>query len=329
VHAILRRRAPVAATFLPCLLLAASARAQVEPIRLVYRSYAGCPSESHFVREVTANVEHARPALGDEVARTFLVGTSPEGTKSRGFLQIIGTDGVVSRREVTGDTCEEVVSALALMITLAIDPITELPASPSRLDAGTRLDAGVTASPGALNPWHWGAGIDGQLLAGFVPGWAPGGGAFVDLASPASGALAPSFRVTLLGATADPTFIGGVGARITWLTARAEGCPGRLSVGSLSVTACLDLDAGVLLSEGTGLTSAASKQRPWIVPGALGRVSWPSREGPWVEGTAGIAFPLERYSFYYQHSPAPGASEVSRVAPVGAELGLGAGYRFP
>ena len=61
-----------------------------------------------------AHGEIRRAAEGD-AARTFVVAVTRETRTIRGVLSIAGLDGAVSRREVTGDSCDEVVSALAFI----------------------------------------------------------------------------------------------------------------------------------------------------------------------------------------------------------------------
>jgi hypothetical protein len=283
------------------------------------------------------------------------VAVNPDGNRSRGSLQITTVDGAVSRREVNGESCAEVVSALALITALAIDPraVVTGPGPVAELDGGAtdsaaRSNVGPESSeppPSAPNGglpsspdtpsrptprWRWGSGADGQMLAGFVPGSAAGGGAFVDLSGTNAGLLVPSFRVSVFAAATQVSFGSGVGAQLTWLTARVEGCPAKLRLASLVATACLKLDAGLLVSEGTRLPNADENSHPWVVPGALGRLTWPSDAGPWIEGAVGFGVPLERYTFYYQLGGVTGATEaVFRVPALGAELALGAGYRFP
>ena len=103
--------------------LAVPARADVEGIRLAYSAYAGCPDEDRFLHGVTARTERIRRAAEGEAARTFVVAVTREPRTIRGVLSITGLDGAVSRREVTGDSCDEVVSALALITALAVDPL--------------------------------------------------------------------------------------------------------------------------------------------------------------------------------------------------------------
>jgi hypothetical protein len=344
---------------LPFVMTATSVWAQPEPVRFTYQCDAECPGAARFVHEVEAHTAHARRAIDSEPARMFLVAVHREGSKSHGILQITSVDGSTTRREVSGDSCAEVVSALAFMTALAIDPGAgaTTPSPTAEVDGGASdasvasgalpespdgsLSASVSTdstgdsplSPDAVSSvatkWHWGVGVDGQTVAGFVPEWVPGGGVFVDLARPGPEMLFPSFRVSLFAAATHTSFVSGVGAQLTWLTARAEGCPAHVELASLVATVCLKVDAGFLRSEGTGLANADGESRPWVVPGALGRLTWPSRGGPWIEGAAGLGIPLDRYDFAYQRAGVAGAIEVSRVRSLGAELGLGAGYRLP
>jgi hypothetical protein len=370
VRAFSRRQAVIVVALpVSCGLLATPARSQQEPVRLVYQAYAACPGEPSFVREVEAHGEHQHFLVDDQSSRAFLVTVSPDGKGSRGLLQITGVDGAVSRREVSGQTCAEVVSALAFMTALAIDPQAAAttpepgPASIAGTDGGKtdtlvassaaptsagpppKLPPTPPASPTptppdvdrplpspsapASHPWSLGLGVVGQMSAGFAPDLAAGGGLFAELSGTGVGSLVPSFRVSLLAASTQPSFADGIGAQLTWFTARVEACPARLDVATLVATACVWVDAGLLHSQGMGLANTEAESKPWIVPGALGRVSWPSYGDVWLELDGGIGLPLERYTFSYQQAGAAAPTELARGGAVGGELGLGAGYRLP
>jgi hypothetical protein len=138
--------------------VAGSARAQVEPIRLTYNAPAACSSEGAFLQEVSARTARARRAVRNERARAFAVTVVLEESKIRGHLEITGVDGSISTREVTGDTCAEVVSALALTTALSIDPLASVaPASGTEVpgaseDAGLPRDQLATTAAQASNP---------------------------------------------------------------------------------------------------------------------------------------------------------------------------------
>lgn len=103
--------------------VAGSAQAQVEPIRLTYNAPAECSSENEFLQQVTSRTARARRAVSNERARAFVVTIVFQEGKIHGQLEITGLDGAISTREMTGDTCGEVVSALALTTALSIDPL--------------------------------------------------------------------------------------------------------------------------------------------------------------------------------------------------------------
>jgi hypothetical protein len=117
------RRHVVAAAFALLAGLAGPppAHAQVEPIRLTYRAAGDCPAEARFVDAVQRRTARWQ-IVAEEHARAFDVDVSAGGSRSRGVLRITAPDGTVTRRAVAGASCAEVVSALALMTALAIDP---------------------------------------------------------------------------------------------------------------------------------------------------------------------------------------------------------------
>ena len=128
------------------------ARAQVEPLRLTYRVPAACPDEAQFLREVAARTGQGRRAAPDEPGRSFAIAVTAEGNGERGVLAVASGGGAVSTREVFGDTCNEVVLALALMTALAIDPAAEPPVPRGANDAARVDDASSPprgASPAA------------------------------------------------------------------------------------------------------------------------------------------------------------------------------------
>ncbi len=328
----------------------APALAQVETIRLTYQSEAGCPEKSRFVDDVSARTDRANLAAGDAPARGFEVVVSRiEGGKILGVLRITDLEGSVSEREVMSATCQDVVSALALMTALAIDPRAspirtlsarddgDAPDSPDKADARSAPAADRASSSRAslparaiAQPWRWSTGIGAQVLAGFEPGSGLGGGAFMDFAGPGTRPLVPSFRASVFVSTANASFATAIGARLVWIFGRAEVCPAHLLLqGSIRLGLCGAIDAGVLRTEGTGLPNVQADYRPWIAPGAFGRVQWSLPGGAWVEGGGGLSMPLERYVFYYERAGSAGDSDVSRIPALAGALTLGGGYQFP
>jgi hypothetical protein len=110
-------------TVISVVLAQALSSARVEPIRIAYHSAPRCPSEAQFLAEVSSRTALARRATRGEAAREFVIDVAERpGASLSGALEIRSVDGVVNRREIAGSDCSEVVSALALMVALAVDP---------------------------------------------------------------------------------------------------------------------------------------------------------------------------------------------------------------
>jgi hypothetical protein len=201
-----------------------------------------------------------------------------------------------------------VVSALALITALAIDPL-----------ASTAPESSAAVS--------WALGAEGQSLAGLVHGSGVGGGGFVDVTGSARG-LIPSFRASFFAVMTRATFSGAVGADLEWYVVRMEACPIRFAgTSDLGLSLCAALDVGILHSSGIGLQTDGTQMRPWFAPAVLGRVVWSPTDTVLLEAGVGPTVPVTRYSFYFEQS---GRSEapLQRILPVAVTLGVNAGYRL-
>ena len=103
----------------------ASASADPESGRITFQGRGACPSEQEFLADVASHTARARHPRGNET-RTFSVTVTDEESASVGRVEIRDAHGAVVTREVRGETCVEVASALALIVALALDPRTPL-----------------------------------------------------------------------------------------------------------------------------------------------------------------------------------------------------------
>jgi hypothetical protein len=94
----------------------------VEPIALTYDAPPGCRTADEFQALVLARTARIRFAAPGEAARTFEVHVDRDGGVVRGRLDVHGRAGQATRREISGDSCDDVVSALAFVTALAVDP---------------------------------------------------------------------------------------------------------------------------------------------------------------------------------------------------------------
>ena len=319
-----------------CLLVAAglggrpSLAESTEPIRLVVHASPSCVEIGVFAAEVTARTARARLAAPGELARTFTVTLAEEGPLVRGVLTIDDPAGIGGRREVTGSTCTEVASALALVTALAIDPKAST-ASRVRATVRPRAASEKLGPPAAYTalPW-WGpmgaplpvrltpaapaarwritAALHATGQSGLSPHIAAGRVGPIDVARLGESMVAPSFRLSLL--QADSGYVAAAGvpagtaqARFRWTAVRVEGCPVRLAlVHRLTLHPCALLDAGALFADGWAPFVPASQTRPWAAPGLLSRLQMALFEDLVLEAQGGVAFPLVRDTFVFDPS---------------------------
>jgi hypothetical protein len=117
------RAAWCAALAAALLCSAAPARADKETISLDYRASSGCPDRQQFVERVRTFTTKAE-IVGDDGGaprRRFGVQVVRTSSSVSGDLTI-DDRGARTTRHVSGATCDEVISALALATAIAVDP---------------------------------------------------------------------------------------------------------------------------------------------------------------------------------------------------------------
>jgi hypothetical protein len=119
-RAAMQGRHVVALTLVTC-AVASPAFADTEAIALDYKVAAGCPGRARFVEEVRTLTTKAELVEPNAAQREFRVEAQRRGGGVQGKLTIVKA-GETSEREVSGTSCAEVVSALALATAIAVDP---------------------------------------------------------------------------------------------------------------------------------------------------------------------------------------------------------------
>jgi hypothetical protein len=147
-----RQGSPIEAARQGSPIEAARQGSPIEPIRIDVRAVATCSDDESFFAQVQGRTANARRARTGEEARTFRVGVTHDGTRFVGHLTIIENGKTSRAREVSASSCEDVISALALVTALAIDPnalaAPAPPVSPS-VAAPVAAPAASTPSPGS------------------------------------------------------------------------------------------------------------------------------------------------------------------------------------
>lgn len=342
-------------------LLAAEALGDPPPLRVDYQAAPGCPGEEVFLDEIRWRTALARAAGPGEEALLVRARIARRGEVFEGRLTL-GEGGAPRRarvdRSIRGGVCDEVVSALALVTALALDPrastaakrpaavVSPAPPAPPSLPSGPAAPPPEIVAlpppeivgpplpvvpapevpPASSPPPGWLLGARVATTFAVTPRPLFGGGAFVErgFGGRWGGALRLAVDVGATGA-----FDAGPG-RVSFLegTARVEGCafswaPAR----RLSITPCLAVEGGLLHGQGIpggALTTLEQATVPWAAASFLPRIGV-TLGSVTIELQGGPVFPLVRRTFVF-HDP---AYVIHEVPPVTGTVGLGAGVHFP
>jgi hypothetical protein len=275
-----------------------------------------------------ARTPKVRRGDGAAPARTFVVRLAATSDESTGHLVVRAPDGSTAEREVVGDTCEEVVAALALVAALAVDPNATTRAMPIPAPARPR-PAAVVASPApvprAAPPAaaRGAVSLDGLVATGVAPAPLVGAALAVAAAGPRRGWLAPTVRLGIAAASSGTVDVTGGKATFTSLTGALDVCPGDRLLGRWSLTPCVRVEGGVLSAAGADVVAPRTDAHPWGAAGALARAERRLPGGFFLELSGGARVPFVRTTFFFE----PDVT-IFRTAPVSGEFSAGLGLRF-
>jgi hypothetical protein len=298
-----------------------------EAPRIAYRGAQGCPDENVFIEQVRARTPRAVLAHEGESA-AFVVTVSAGESESSGQVERTDAEGTNVVRRVTGKTCDEVVSAAALITALGLEARLAPPdAGPAQTrDPSDTVPDAVdvpTAAPPASSPWSAGAAFG-------IDSWSAPGGAWTASVFAELGSRAPFryVRLRLRGAS-------GAAAkdlrRASFLLA-AGGlalCPMAVELATrVELAPCVGVELGNL--NGRGVESAAlpnprSADIFWAAGYAALRIRWRIAQALSLELAGEIAFPLVRHDFTFQAPP----DVIYALPAIGAGGAAGPVVHFP
>jgi hypothetical protein len=134
--------------------IASGAPREPTPVKIEFDAPNGCSSVDAFYEGVHSRTNRVRWALEGETAVQIRIRLFRAGTKIKGELRLSDQEGEKETRKVDGATCDEVVEALSLTVTLALDPTALLVARKSTEPAAGEDDknGAARAAPPALPP---------------------------------------------------------------------------------------------------------------------------------------------------------------------------------
>ncbi len=330
-----------------------AADATPESIAWTYRAPPDCPPAEAFEREFRARTTRAELVSGvADTARRFSVSLLNEPGRTVGRIEIDGPADAVATQEVAGQTCSGVVSALALVAALTVDPLaaespsgaaTSQPgaaaattpsantapneARPAPEPSANRSAAeGVRASGTSTTHPVFAAGLDGGAVIGLFPQLAPSATIFREAQLERRSGLAPSARLSLSGAVSSSVAAPPGSATFRWLAAALDGCPVELRLAAtLGVTPCAFVEVGVLEGSGAGVTIPEVDSRRWVALGGSARLKWAFLESFFLEAQGRLEAPVARDTFVLV---VPERVVVYAVPAVLGGFELGAGVRW-
>jgi len=317
----------------------AQAGVEVESVQVVYDADVSCPGRSKFVEELTARTPKVAVSDAGHAKRTFVVTLRPKDAGFVGRLEIQAGEPTATTREITGQSCAAVVSAVALVAALAVDPDSlrgdapDKPAPSSTPAPPVATNAIPLASPPAKSAslivetpdkrdWTWAIGAKAETNSVIAPHLSFGAGVFVELEAVR---LVAHYAVT--GTIQQDTG----SAHFDWAALSLEGCPARPRWGAVGLDLCGAFAGGVLRGHGDDVPAplqsfqAEDPLRPWWSVAPLLRVSWALSRSWSIEAEGSLVIPLRRDTFVFKQ---PERRVFYEVPTLGAAAGLGIGYRF-
>ncbi len=346
--AVLLRRLPPAALTASCFALLVSRGARADPppaaLRITYHAPDGCPSESAFSSQILARTHKARLATpGESRSRALDITITQRDGGFSGRLELADQRGRFSHRNVSGDTCKDVVAALALVTALTLDPMAStrpIPPAPGAKSAAPPPRAArpvpvpapvrrpapaplwrAPAPPPPRPPWHVSVGGDVAVRGGAAPRAVLALPVFVEVGMPRGG---PSLRASFESSLQTTLQVGAAAAAFRWTAGTLEGCPLSWSALGFRVAPCLRVEAGVLEAQGEHISPRENAHPLWVALGATVRTEWSFLPPAFADAGAGVVVPFTRDHFYFQPDP-----PFYTPAAVGWLARVGLGVRFP
>jgi hypothetical protein len=247
-----------------------------------------------------------------------------------GQLTLVEPSGETSTREISGESCAQVVDALVLILQLAFDPDASMrsraapvPVSLAPAPLPAPVDAVASVGPGMR--WRLSAAAHAGATGAVPSGIQFSLPLFVELGREQPVALrrwTPSVRLGFergFGASAQ---VPAGGAEFTWTTGRVDGCAALSAAPAFAFGQCLGFDAGDLQGVGK-IAHPRDASRMWLAVEGLARGRLKVGSPLFLEVEAGAVVPLLRYTFVFD----PG-TYIYAVPAIGAKGSAGIGLYF-
>jgi len=297
-----------------------------------YEAAAFCPDPTGFEHELRKRL--SGPTAGQGQLR---VRVEARGEGFAGTIERVGVSPDLGTREVTHESCEQVVQALALIGALWLAPDANPRNEAAAPAPADRPQAAAPPPPTTTEP---------SRVRRFAHGPAFGLAAQALVAPDVRIGTRLGYRVSLKHRYSESelslawtrlksgTLVieRDASATLTYNAGQLRLCEAFELVRSLWFAPCASFDFGALRGTGT-VTNAGSVARSglWLSAGVAGKLEWRIQPPLFIEGSAGVIYPLARPAFHFAQ---PGADPSLRVifsvpASPGFSGDLLLGLRFP
>ena len=322
----------------------------VVPVQFDYEPRVGCPSSDAFVREVLARAPRARLATTADQPRSLVVRIRSSARGLDGTLVVREADGHATERTVHAQDCDELVTALAVIAAIVIDPLSARGGRIDDLEAGAAdaadaapalaiaTDAAVKEhdeawlapkeepydSGAATHPWLVSAGGGGGIVGGVSPVVLLSVPLFVEVSRVVTDVFEPTVRLrferTSIGAVTEET---GGGASFALTSGAVDLCPVAFRGGSVRLQPCLRAEVGALSVQGRDVDPIRSDVRPWFAVGLLGRARLEIAKPIFAELEGALLAAAVRDRFFVEP-----ATAIYRPPALGATAAFAIGVTF-
>lgn len=315
----------------------------VEPVRLSFESSPECPNQATFEGQVRARTERYARASEGQVARAFRVTVSAAAERFQGHLVIEDPAGESSERFLEGKSCEELVSALALVTALAIDPeaktaavvepvpipepsasapIVQPPPPPSATTPPplpVRVPPPAPAPrPAPARPWAF-AGVGAVVVVGTLPSPQLAPSLFLEARLADELGVDGRLRFSLVHAESGVVQAGTGYALFTWTAGVIDSCWVPLQVEGVLLYPCAGVEVGILHGEGQALQTGTSRGRTWAAFDGGFRAAYDLSRDVSLDFSGALSLPLVRDTFAFDPD-----TDVFQTSALGGRVVLGA-----
>lgn len=309
------------------------------PVHLRYSAPRTCPSEADFVAALRRDTVPFELTSEGEARRVIDVDLEVLAGSARGHFRLLDRGpGTTIQRELTGPDCEAVARALALMLALTMQGLSEPepsvepappppPSPPPRApEAQPRETPRPAPSPPPQLPssrrLRFSVDVQGGLTGAVVNDALPFARVGLEV-EPVGWRFHPALAVSIRQSLPKEIPVAGGEAAFLWTAGALRLCPHVIAIGSFDLAPCVEAALGRLRADANGLPGARSSTDLWAEGALLVAARWHLSPRWYLTTMASVTVAFTRSRF--ELSSGALISETPAVG-IGGSLGVGLAF---